>query len=57
MITDVISEGTLLFALPLAFAAGLLAFVSPCVLPLAPGYLSYITSLRSVRTLDVSSVL
>lgn len=27
----------------LAFAAGLLSFVSPCVLPLIPGYLSYIS--------------
>jgi cytochrome c-type biogenesis protein len=28
-----------------AFAAGLLSFVSPCVLPLIPGYLSYISGL------------
>lgn len=26
-----------------AFAAGLLSFISPCVLPLVPGYLSYIS--------------
>src|SRR5690606_35790905 len=26
-----------------AFAAGLLSFISPCVLPLIPGYLSYIS--------------
>jgi cytochrome c-type biogenesis protein len=31
--------------LPLAFAAGLLSFISPCVLPLIPGYLSYISGL------------
>jgi len=30
-------------AIGLAFAAGLLAFVSPCVLPLLPVYLSYIS--------------
>jgi cytochrome c-type biogenesis protein len=53
MITDVISQGTLLFALPLAFAAGLLAFASPCVLPLAPGYLSYITGLTGAELADV----
>ena len=28
-----------------AFAAGLLSFVSPCVLPLVPSYISYITGL------------
>ena len=28
--------------LPLAFAAGLLSFLSPCVLPLVPSYLAYI---------------
>ena len=28
-----------------AFAAGLLSFISPCVLPLIPGYLSYISGI------------
>ncbi len=28
-----------------AFTAGLLSFVSPCVLPLVPSYVSYITGL------------
>src|SRR5256885_9858465 len=28
-----------------AFAAGLLSFISPCVLPLIPGYLSFISGL------------
>jgi len=31
--------------LPLAFGAGILSFISPCVLPLIPGYLSYISGL------------
>ncbi|HWR84745.1 MAG TPA: cytochrome c biogenesis protein CcdA [Rhodoglobus sp.] len=35
--------GNLLFALPIALAAGLLSFLSPCVLPLVPGYLGYVT--------------
>jgi cytochrome c-type biogenesis protein len=39
---EVIFSGSLFAALPLAFAAGLLAFLSPCVLPLIPGYLAYI---------------
>lgn len=29
--------------LPLAFAAGLVSFVSPCVLPLVPAYVTYLT--------------
>ncbi|MFH1858481.1 MAG: cytochrome c biogenesis protein CcdA [Candidatus Omnitrophota bacterium] len=37
-------------SLPLAFFAGVLSFLSPCVLPLVPSYLSYITGL-SVETL------
>ncbi|MGA9532678.1 MAG: cytochrome c biogenesis protein CcdA [Anaerolineales bacterium] len=28
---------------PLAFAAGLLSFLSPCVLPLVPAYLGYLS--------------
>ncbi|MFM6968264.1 MAG: cytochrome c biogenesis CcdA family protein [Microbacteriaceae bacterium] len=39
---EVIFSGSLGAAIPLAFAAGLLAFLSPCVLPLIPGYLAYI---------------
>ncbi|MGR4878134.1 cytochrome c biogenesis CcdA family protein [Streptomyces sp. LARHCF249] len=38
-------SGTLLLAVPVAVAAGLVSFLSPCVLPLVPGYLSYVTSL------------
>ncbi|MFK0219302.1 cytochrome c biogenesis CcdA family protein [Streptomyces vinaceus] len=37
--------GTLLIAAPVALVAGLVSFLSPCVLPLVPGYLSYVTSL------------
>jgi len=35
-----------------AFAAGLLAFLSPCVLPLIPGYISYVsgTSIRDLQS-------
>jgi cytochrome c-type biogenesis protein len=33
---------SLLAALPLAFAAGLVSFVSPCVLPLLPGYVAFL---------------
>lgn len=34
-------DGFLLTALPIAIFAGLISFLSPCVLPLVPGYLSF----------------
>lgn len=37
--------GSLLLAAPLALAAGLVSFLSPCVLPLVPGYLSYVSGM------------
>ncbi|MGF7238398.1 MAG: cytochrome c biogenesis CcdA family protein [Frankia sp.] len=40
-----VSDGPLLLAAPVAAAAGLISFLSPCVLPLVPGYLSYVTGL------------
>ncbi|MEU9479198.1 cytochrome c biogenesis protein CcdA [Streptomyces sp. NPDC048191] len=36
-------NGALLIALPVALLGGLVSFFSPCVLPLVPGYLSYVT--------------
>ena len=35
-------DGALWVAIPIALAAGLISFLSPCVLPLVPGYLGYI---------------
>ncbi|MDT0117231.1 cytochrome c biogenesis protein CcdA [Microbacterium sp. PRF11] len=35
-------DGALWIAVPIALAAGLISFLSPCVLPLVPGYLGYI---------------
>jgi cytochrome c-type biogenesis protein len=34
---------SLIAAMPLAFAAGLVSFVSPCVLPLLPGYVAFLS--------------
>lgn len=42
---DQASSGSLLLAIPVALIAGAVSFFSPCVLPLLPGYLSYITGL------------
>jgi cytochrome c-type biogenesis protein len=40
---DTVLNGALLLALPIALLGGLVSFFSPCVLPLVPGYLSYVT--------------
>ena len=42
---DIASSGPLLLAVGVAALAGLVSFLSPCVLPLMPGYLSYVTGL------------
>ncbi|MEV6398427.1 cytochrome c biogenesis protein CcdA [Streptomyces sp. NPDC051907] len=42
-VNDTVLGGALLLALPLAVLGGLVSFFSPCVLPLVPGYLSYVT--------------
>lgn len=42
---EAVFSGPLLVALPIAALAGLLSFLSPCVLPLVPGYLGYVTGL------------
>jgi cytochrome c-type biogenesis protein len=36
-----IMSGFFITALPVAFLAGIISFLSPCVLPLVPGYLSF----------------
>ncbi|MBL7488450.1 cytochrome c biogenesis protein CcdA [Frankia sp. AgB1.9] len=44
-VAGLVTDGPLLLATPVAAVAGLLSFFSPCVLPLVPGYLSYVTGL------------
>ena len=46
---DTVISGSLLLAAPIAFAAGVVSFLSPCVLPLVPGYLSFITGLTGAE--------
>ena len=38
-----VAYGPLLIAVPVAMVAGLVSFLSPCCLPLVPGYLAYVT--------------
>lgn len=40
---QVILDGSMLIAIPIAMLAGLVSFLSPCVLPLVPGYLGFIS--------------
>ncbi|HEY4615916.1 MAG TPA: cytochrome c biogenesis protein CcdA, partial [Citricoccus sp.] len=42
---EIVMDGSLLLAVPVALLAGLVSFLSPCVLPLVPGYLGYVTGL------------
>lgn len=53
-IVDLVNSGAIWVAVPIAFAAGVVAFLSPCVLPLAPGYVSYITGLTGAELADPS---
>jgi cytochrome c-type biogenesis protein len=44
-IGSLVSTGPLILAMPVAAAAGAVTFLSPCCLPLVPGYLSYVTGM------------
>lgn len=46
-IGESVLSGGLLIAIPLALLAGLVSFASPCVLPLVPGYLGYVSGFAS----------
>ena len=40
----------------IAFGAGLISFLSPCVLPLIPGYISYISGSSLNELLEKKSI-
>ncbi|CAN5372945.1 cytochrome c biogenesis protein CcdA [soil metagenome] len=40
---EIVTYGSLVVAIPLAMLAGLISFLSPCCLPLLPGYLAYVS--------------
>lgn len=43
----IVYDGALLAAIPIAMLAGLLSFLSPCVLPLVPGYLGFVSAMAA----------
>ncbi len=50
-LSETVLGGSLALAVPVALVAGLVSFFSPCVLPLVPGYLSYVSGV-GVQDLD-----
>jgi cytochrome c-type biogenesis protein len=48
-IASLVSSGPLILAMPVAAAAGAVTFLSPCCLPLVPGYLAYITGMSGAQ--------
>jgi cytochrome c-type biogenesis protein len=46
---DLVLNGSLLVAMPIALLAGVLTFLSPCVLPLVPGYLGYVSGAANTK--------
>ena len=53
---EIVVSGGLWLAVPIALAAGLLSFLSPCVLPLVPGYLGYVSGITGGATRTRSRV-
>ncbi|MFD4119120.1 cytochrome c biogenesis CcdA family protein [Streptomyces niveus] len=49
---ETVFDGALMIALPIALLGGLVSFFSPCVLPLVPGYLSYVTGISGTDLSD-----
>ncbi len=53
--TEIAAAGPVLAALGIALLAGLVSFASPCVVPLVPGYLSYLAAVVGVEEQPTSS--
>nr|WP_192758498.1 cytochrome c biogenesis protein CcdA [Actinomadura algeriensis] len=51
-VNETVVGGSLVAAAPLAALAGVVSFASPCVLPLVPGYLSYVTGMSGADLAD-----
>lgn len=54
-LAETVFSGSMLLAIPVSIAAGFLSFASPCVLPLVPGYFSYITGLSNTELMQSES--
>lgn len=50
--SQTVTQGSLFLALPVAVVAGFVSFLSPCVLPLVPGYLSYLSGSAGATAVD-----
>ncbi len=48
-IGHLVLSGPLILAVPVALAAGVVTFISPCCLPLVPGYLAYVTGMSGAE--------
>ncbi|EFG47515.1 cytochrome C biogenesis protein transmembrane region, partial [Brevibacterium mcbrellneri ATCC 49030] len=49
---DTVLNGPILLAMAVALLAGLVSFLSPCILPLVPGYVGYVTGLSGTHVKD-----
>ncbi|MCW2550798.1 MAG: cytochrome biosis protein [Mycobacterium sp.] len=55
-VDQLVSAGPLVLALLVSALAGMVSFASPCVVPLVPGYLSYLAAVVGVDDRDPSAV-
>jgi cytochrome c-type biogenesis protein len=53
--TSAVTDGPLVLGMVFAGAAGLVSFLSPCCLPLVPGYLSFVTGLSGADLAEQAS--
>mgnify|MGYP003618383791 CR=1 FL=1 len=55
-VADQVTDGSFVLAAAVAFLAGIVSFASPCVLPLVPGYLSFVTGLSGLESAATTGV-
>lgn len=53
---DTATSGPLILGLLAAALAGLVSFASPCVIPLVPGYISYLTGISGAASADGAGI-
>ena len=47
---EIVLSGSMLVAMPLALLAGLVSFLSPCVLPLVPGFIGFVSGTAAPKS-------